>query len=153
MLNPIICWIKVLFSNILERSFVFWVDSVYFVIRKFSLTSTNVCLTCIQRFYFKIQSLENLEKSNIIMESITSENAQIFKCYATEICGNGEQSLEKVITFKTGMLQLTIEYIPNQKFLKIKLFLQCILWFWSDATIEIFRIEWKNTCMHIVQNL
>lgn len=45
------------------------------------------------------------------MESITSKNAQIFKCYATEMCGNGEQSLDKVITLKPGTLQLTIEYI------------------------------------------
>lgn len=43
------------------------------------------------------------------MESITSKNAQIFKCYATEMCGNGEQN--KVITLKPGTLQLTIEYI------------------------------------------
>lgn len=45
------------------------------------------------------------------MESIMSKNAQIFKCYATGMCGNGEQALDKVITLKTGTLQLTIEYI------------------------------------------
>lgn len=36
----------------------------------------------------------------MLIESITSENVQIFKCYATEMYddNSGEQALDKVIT-------------------------------------------------------